>query len=230
MKNTIITFNYDTVLEEALFNIGIPVEYGFQLDRVIYDGSWEQAQKEGKEKLKILKIHGSVNWFQREREVPELTICRDYDSGRHLGRVFLIPPTWRKDFSGPLGDVWAEAIKSIRDATRIIFLGFSFPDTDAHVKYLMAAGLQENISLRNIYCVNNDSRVKKNFFKVIKRDLERQGIAIFAEKYISHLISRFGPQYRYGSEDLNRSLNSKLSLTQFSLPGEMLGTEVGGLL
>jgi len=220
MKNTVISFNYDTVLEDALSRIGVPIDYGISPDLVTFHDSWKSGQVIGNKPLKLLKIHGSVNWFQDEPELQNLIIYRAYNDGYASGSVFLIPPTWRKDFSGPLGDVWSQAVQALREATRIVFLGFSFPDTDVHIKYLMAAGLQENISLRNIFCINKDPRVKKSFLRTIKRDLERQGIASFSSRYISNLIQLFPQQYKYYSEDFSRALHHKLHVTPFSLPDE----------
>jgi hypothetical protein len=50
--------------------------------------------------------------------------------------------------------VWDAAVRALRTATRIVILGYSIPPIDAHFKYLLAAGLQENISLRKIFFVN----------------------------------------------------------------------------
>ena len=224
MKNTIITFNYDTLLEDSLLNIGIPVDYGFGKVNVAYDESWTKVQRT-KKKLTVLKIHGSVNWFINDRELGDLTVYRSYNDGYSKDgdpyyRVIIVPPTWRKDFWGPLIDVWRKATTALRTATRIIFLGFSFPDTDSHIKYLLAAGLQENISLRNIYCANPDTRVKKSFFRVLKQDLERQQIAEFLPIYSSHLLNSFARQYESYAARFKRPLSDKLSIDQFTLSGE----------
>lgn len=219
MDNTVISFNYDTILEDALLRIGVPIDYGFQKDWVEYDEGWQSAQTKNKQ-LKLLKIHGSINWFQHKRELQNLTVYKTYNDGYTKGRVALIPPTWRKDFSGPLSDVWRGAIHALREATRIIFIGFSFPDTDAHIKYLLAAGLQENISLRNIYCINPSPGVKDNFLKIIKRDLEDQKIAMFCPIYTSQLINRFARQTDSYPARFNRPISNGVSITPFTLSGE----------
>jgi SIR2-like domain len=224
MHNTVITFNYDTQLEGSLLNIGVPIDYGFGKSNVAYDESWNKAQGNN-EKLTVLKIHGSVNWFQNDRELGDLTVYRSYNDGYSKDanpyyRVIIVPPTWRKDFSGPLSDVWRSAIQALRSATRIIFLGFSFPDTDSHIKYLLAAGLQENISLRNIYCANPDVRVKKSFFRIVKRDLERQSVAEFHPIYASHLLNRFARQRVSYASLFNRSISNKFSIEPFTLRDE----------
>jgi hypothetical protein len=38
-KNTVVTFNYDTVLEDSLFELGVPFDYGFSPNSVTYDNA-----------------------------------------------------------------------------------------------------------------------------------------------------------------------------------------------
>ncbi len=81
MKHTIISFNYDTLLEDGLFNIDVPVDYGFEKVNVAYDESWTKVQGT-KKKLTVLKIHGSVNWFiNGSVELGDLTVYRSYNDG-----------------------------------------------------------------------------------------------------------------------------------------------------
>ncbi|HKV38433.1 MAG TPA: SIR2 family protein [Blastocatellia bacterium] len=68
MENTVITFNYDTVLEDSLCDIGAPFHYGFP------DGSVNYRQSarcdEAQEGLAVLKLHGSVNWGLTQARHP----------------------------------------------------------------------------------------------------------------------------------------------------------------
>jgi hypothetical protein len=87
-----------------------------------------------------------------------LSVYGDYDRLRGdplISRIpFLLPPTWRKTFSGFYADLWDAAVRSLKTATRVIIIGYSVPITDLQIRYLLAAGLQENISLRSILFVN----------------------------------------------------------------------------
>src|SRR5882672_4718704 len=108
---------------------------------------------------RYLKLHGSVNWAA-PHESTKLRIYGNYQELLAAKRqVLLVPPTWRKTFSGAISQVWDTAVRALTNATRIVIIGFSIPPTDIHFKYLLAAGLQENISLRKIYCVNTDPEV-----------------------------------------------------------------------
>jgi hypothetical protein len=56
-QNTFITFNYDTVLEEALAELGIPFGYGFAPT----DAGTADKDSGSQAKVPVLKMHGSVN-------------------------------------------------------------------------------------------------------------------------------------------------------------------------
>ena len=133
MKNTIITLNYDTVLEEALGNWKIPFWYGFKPRSVEYDASSKWARENPDDALTILKLHGSVNWAKSKRSRGRLNVYGSYSDVLKVdGRVVLIPPTWRKSFQGPLSEVWNAAIQALSEATRVVIIGFSVPPTDIH--------------------------------------------------------------------------------------------------
>lgn len=152
-QNTFITFNYDNILERALDNLGIDYTYALDKDEVSFaQGVRGQGASNS---IPILKLHGSVNWGRQVGPGGPLSV---HDSSSEvLGKALvpeLIPPTWKKLFQRQLQAVWDRAIQELGTATRIIIIGFSIPPTDLHFKYLLAAGLQANISLRQILFVN----------------------------------------------------------------------------
>jgi hypothetical protein len=175
MRNTVITFNYDTLLEDALTRLRVPFNYRLPLDGAAYDESAVEvgAAMADRGALQVLKPHGSVNWSARRQYLTELnlTVYRDY---AHLmaagGSPYLLPPTWRKIFAGALTSVWNSALQAIREATRIVIIGFSMPRTDVHFKYLLAAGLKDNVSLRDLVFINigDCSSLKENLSSVFQ--------------------------------------------------------------
>ena len=57
-------------------------------------------------------------------------------------RPLLIAPTHLKDYRNPhLMQVWYEAERVLREANRVIFIGYSLPDDDLEVVYLLKRGL-----------------------------------------------------------------------------------------
>jgi hypothetical protein len=160
-RDTIVTFNYDTLVEESLAGIGVPFSYGLGSPTYQTDESAQRLGHSGDAQMRVLKLHGSTNWAYPGTQGRKMTLFGSYDQVRKLALTpFLIPPTWNKTFTG-LGDIWLEALGAIQVATRLIIIGFSIPPTDLHFKYLIAAGLRQNISLREIIFVTLDDAVLK---------------------------------------------------------------------
>ncbi|WP_411824676.1 SIR2 family protein [Leptospira sp. 'Mane'] len=148
-KNSIITLNYDLEIEKAFNNLKIP--YTYNLENVHYDTTLTKFDKKS---IPILKLHGSINWATVNNN-EKLTIFEDYSKAFENGiSRLLIPPTWQKAFNGPIQEIWEHSKIVLSSASRIIILGFSLPETDTHFKYLLAAGLKDNISLKEIIFVN----------------------------------------------------------------------------
>jgi len=112
----------------------------------------------------LLKLHGSLNWLycrachrleigasESKRYLKALlrlvgpSLQTSYTPGGNpcptCGtklRPLLIAPTHLKDYRNPhIAQVWYEAERVLRDATRVIFIGYSLPDDDLQVVYLL---------------------------------------------------------------------------------------------
>ncbi|MGH7780837.1 MAG: SIR2 family protein [Candidatus Binataceae bacterium] len=224
-RDTIITFNYDTLVEEVFRALKIAFNYGLPEDLIDFHDSAEWIKESYSDaKISILKLHGSMNWtallpeeqerfryrvsstlfksladkgqlteekflelMSRKALYVPLQIYANYEdlrTGTNLSRApFLVPPTWRKPLSSFLATVWDSAVAALRTATRVIVLGYSVPSTDQHVKYLLAAGLQDNISLRKVFFVNpalakeeTKKQLDERLFGLFRRELFDQDI------------------------------------------------------
>jgi len=146
-QNTILTFNYDLIVEEALERLGVSYYYGLK------NAKDDQANSTN-ESLPLYKMHGSVNWAtESNKNLPK--VYPNYRSLLEQDAIpEIIPPTWRKAVNEHIAKIWQNSVESLLTATRIIILGFSMPETDVHFKYLLASGLQQNISLREVIFVN----------------------------------------------------------------------------
>jgi hypothetical protein len=157
-RDTIISLNYDTIVEEALSRLGLP--FGYAGDEMIEWRAPRPCADVERRRITVLKLHGSVNLaarMKKDLDVPPLLAYSSYQDLRREGLLpMLVAPTWQKSFGGYLSAVWREAVSALRTATRVVILGYSVPRTDQHFRYLLAAGLQENISLRKVLVVNND--------------------------------------------------------------------------
>ena len=193
-RNTFVTFNYDCLVEEALSSLNVPYSYGFKPQAVISDKSEVKLSLDWKSDLKVLKLHGSVNWAFSDDTSGKLTIYGSYlDVIENNLTPELIAPTWKKTFDGNLNQIWHESINELSIATRIIVIGFSMPLTDMHFKYLLAAGLENNISLREIVFVN------PNCDELASRCEEVFGEIMFRTGKVKFINARIGQFVKQGS-------------------------------
>ena len=162
--DTIITFNWDTLLDRALtinrkrkwdpaWGYGKTVNDVFQ-----YDGT---PKKEAPSKhATLLKLHGSINWLASGNTY---TISNDFSPLDRYQDVVMMPPKMLKQeiWGGkptairtkpPIGNwavhskelyprIWREAESSLATAKKIVFIGYSFPTADTSVFGLIRRSL-----------------------------------------------------------------------------------------
>ena len=196
-RDTIITFNYDTLIEDALLDLGLPFRYAD--DKMIEwrpPLPWTDLEREP---ISILKLHGAVNLAARTD--PDLGLqllaYRSYQDLRNERHTpMLVAPTWDKSFHGYLSAVLEEALSALRTATRIVIVGYSVPQTDQHFKYLLAAGLQGNISLRKLLIINPDQsdEFKQRLSGLFRKDLFEQELIEYVPFNVRQ--SFLGEKYR----------------------------------
>jgi len=141
----IISFNWDLVLDEMLF--------GNSLCRRSYglDG--------GPSTVRLLKPHGSLNWFE-EASGRHLKAAKKFRlSGTKPGRVYalkpyraptssrrnymplIVPPVLNKEFEGPLFQhLWQETVSMLSTASEVRFVGYSLPQADFHARFILRCG------------------------------------------------------------------------------------------
>jgi len=145
---SIITFNYDILLETILVSMGHGYRYGID------------EQRNENEQL-ILKLHGSLNWGKCKKcgpvDVYQNILTFEKDSKvscpicKHdIISPLLVPPVIYKDsyyndqFFGPLvRESWSLANEVLSQAKRIVFIGFSMAK-DAYAEELFKLSLNMN--------------------------------------------------------------------------------------
>jgi hypothetical protein len=189
--NTFVSFNYDLLVEKALSALAIPFSYGLGTDRAKHDPSTSCLTLSDSPHVLLLKLHGSTNWSLSAGSEDQLTIYGEYEDVQRSGHTpELIPPTWRKSYSPPLAAVWNHALGEFKKATRIVIIGFSIPPTDLHFKYLLAAGLRENISLREIVFVNHNKTTIEQRAADLFGDLMRRPRVRIAESKAAPFVGQ----------------------------------------
>ncbi len=215
-NDVMITFNYDVMLDNALYmNKKLKYNYCFN-------------SKPNSDEFSILKLHGSTNWAAcfsnnckgKQGLIHELDpipsrippIVRDKEKvpfnmvtcienkkcescGNSLNPV-VIPPTWSKTISGTvLPKIWNSAVEEIEDAFQVIIIGYSLPPTDTFFQYLMTLGLTSNPNLHRVVIVNNDTSddFKNRYENVFSRSLKNRGRLIFLEGKFEDFVEKDMP-------------------------------------
>ena len=205
-KNTFITLNYDLLLEEALTALEVSFSYGSPMHLPL--SAERKLLVDVSEHPLILKLHGSVNWAAWPSRPDLISVLNSYaDVVHHNLSPILIPPTWRKSVPALFSDIWKRARDQIQLASRLIIIGFSIPETDQDIKYLLAAGLRENISLREIVFVNPDAQALEGrltrFFGILNKRPRVRLVALRTEQFLQ-------PGMDGGIESVGRPIHGSL--------------------
>lgn len=191
----IISLNYDILVDNAMIRprantVTFP-DYGCDI-----------RMPEGRDRFgRLLKLHGSLNWLycsacqrlellvNQARTKTEPTPAKMYDAFRSLGeRVrcadcrslldpVLITPTHLKDYRNPhITSVWHQAHKMLRSVDRVVFVGYSLPENDVEVIYLLKRGLR-GVKPKNITVIEMDQQGRK----LTDHPVGRRYRAIFGE-------------------------------------------------
>ncbi len=78
-----------------------------------------------------------------------------------IGSPELVPPLWSKTLDVPgLRQAWRRAYHLLKAAHDIRIIGYSLPETDAYVRYLLRAAATETPNLKRIHVLCRDDREK----------------------------------------------------------------------
>jgi hypothetical protein len=152
--DTIISFNWDLLHEAALWRAGkwhFADGYGFHC---------RDAPEAVHSQIKILKLHGSVNWAQESPldVVAEIEHKKDFFEGAiddpqtyrkraghwNLGRHLIVPSYMKDPSTNRLFlRLWNQARTALREADVVIVIGFSLNPADAAARELFATALDQ---------------------------------------------------------------------------------------
>lgn len=116
--------------------------------------------------VSLYKLHGSVNWFSKDRMRTVHSYDEFYPRQKPDGsagdrglawpafvqttvpdgfRPLIIPPTAMKDYSNPaIRKSWQGAAAAMADADRIMFIGYSFPQSDPVMHFFLGTALAKH--------------------------------------------------------------------------------------
>lgn len=182
-RDTIISFNYDCVMDHALRTGGDgkwSAKYGYAFpnaNRVSGFPAWNATNppQAHNQSVNLLKLHGSINWFPfpDDNKKPLRLRERPYkQAGEKLYEI--VPPEYSKTVgSRPVfRALLSNAELALRRAEVIAFVGFSFTPTDLDVEALFRLALAGNGQrLRRIVVANRSDEHRRRIRTILAPSL-----------------------------------------------------------
>lgn len=149
-KTAFVSLNYDIIIDNILDNFDKSIrDYNYKLD---YGIDFSKFKRPTEKAILLLKIHGSLNWLYcptcNEMKLtrgekgalkafisPDKANCSECKTPMN---PMIIPPTFYKEMSNPfIQQIFLKCDEIFRYAKKLFFCGYSFPDADMHIKYLI---------------------------------------------------------------------------------------------
>ena len=196
----IITLNYDTLVEKAARDLKVSENKSALLPVDIYPpyfaniasrsgvGLWGRNSDRT---FRLLKLHGSVNWYYSGREefhgetiffsdVPEFgPVCDEaahYATTRRLRdmaadkETLLIPPVAEKTTyfnNETVRGLWKDAAAALQAAAALYIIGYSLPISDLGMQFFLAGSSPDADS--PVHVVNTDKNTLERYRKFLQR-------------------------------------------------------------
>jgi hypothetical protein len=191
---TVLSFNYDMVVERACDAAGLTYDYGAFTDLELDD-----ASRKGTD-VRILKLHGSANWgvcwgcrkAEKKNDVivayedPYVPLRRrscPYCDDRYLETGIVPPILVKAGEIQHLDDIWVDARKSLQRAERILSIGYSLPAGDAEANDLLAEAA--TTKLRKVVAVSGPRGAPEAYGRIFGSKL--QDSKLYLEQFFDKL-------------------------------------------
>ncbi len=197
---SVITTNWDILLDRSIQNL-IDAQHRSKavVDYCCYISSYHESDervKPGLEMLgkggfniKLLKLHGSLNWLQCPRcqrvyvdldskiAIDQYSIhqqCRHCDNNygsfnSHELTSNIIMPTFLKNLSNPQYKlIWQNAGVELSEASKVVFIGYSLPQADYEMRQLISRMVRSDAEV-GVVDFSSDPTIDKNYVDLISR-------------------------------------------------------------
>ncbi|WP_156378796.1 hypothetical protein [Microbacterium sp. Root61] len=233
-KAPVATFNYDTLTEIAarrgtLYDpserlvLPWPTVINFAPggnDKSIGEDSRNIAWSS----FRLLKLHGSVNWFWVPEDSSGATLERtplfegaveeerSFDTSRWLpGREpYIVPPVATKSvfYGGPLtSHLWQLASTALADSEELVIMGYSMPVTDLTTLGLLRESLRSKQTLKVTVCDPNPGPVVERLTGLLSPDIELEVTTFDGPDAVSNFVEE---RWRTVRSDVVTRLRSRL--------------------
>lgn len=186
--DTIITLNYDTMLDSALVRRGWDPRTGYALGGGSQKVKWKPlagTDTRAANGVKLLKLHGSLNWWVRgssstlsnvfSMKPVVVTPPRTNDRSGKIRQI--IPPIYGKVFShSHWRKLWKTAFTTLCNAELLVVVGCSIVETDYHLQALLRRVVKERKKHQDkfdLVILVDRVRIRRRWQKVLKGAVAR---------------------------------------------------------
>ncbi len=212
---TVITFNYDLIIDNLLMMNDIVPKYSN--NRVEYLNKKDIEDKghnlEFSNNFKLLKLHGSLNWFicnKCKRIYIKIDVEDNYSTngddytatsgdickcGQRMDFIIIPPAGGKSKPEKPefLNNAWTIAEEELKTANEITFIGYSFPHTDENIRESFQKLINENSLLKRVRVINkeiNDELVSK--YECVFGEINKRKIEYYQTSFEDWMINSLG--------------------------------------
>lgn len=224
-KSLFLNLNYDVLLDNVLHR-----KLAKQNKEINYHLPFEKLNNNNNKGVSLFKLHGSLNWgvcpyckklYVNFDEYSDLTNrhshgkfdftkinkSRECEECNTPLNPIIIPPSYIKNFNNYyLHRLWFEFDQTLqkKKIKNVIICGYSFPDADIHIKYLLKRLELLNDSFENIFIVNgSQAENNETSFDLLHQRLRR----FFSNKI---MIYDTYSNFQAFSKDPNKCLKNAL--------------------
>lgn len=163
----IISLNWDIIIDHLVFRTRNERKRDIGVDYCCYTNDLSADPQPpsialkpmGWYNIKLMKLHGSLNWLlcpscgrlyvklDTKVAVGAEQTCRECI--KVTLRPFIITPTLLKDlYDTHIKMVWHNAFLDLKEAKRVVFIGYSFPLADFEFRYTLAKAIGQDAKIR----------------------------------------------------------------------------------
>jgi hypothetical protein len=193
-KTAFISLNYDILIDNALADVHQQHDLDYSLEFTNYREGGDWHRPDPSVAVKLFKIHGSLNWLYcptclsltltpQKKGVREFVYQRKKcvcPSCENMTKAIIVPPTFFKVMSNYyLQQVWHSVEIELRNVKKLIFCGYSFPDADIHIKYLLKRIELSRNDQMEVIIINHFKGKEK-----IVKDMEKESFIRFFKNHV----------------------------------------------
>jgi len=196
---SVLTSNWDILLDTSIQNIIDTSKELAVVDYCCHISSFREEDERVKPGLeilglggynvKLLKLHGSLNWLQCPKcqrvyvDLDDKIVVHQYQNRekcRHCNKNYgqhdsheltsnIIMPTFLKNLTNPQYKlIWQNAGIELSEAQKIVFIGYSLPQADFEMRQLLSRMIRPNVEVE-VVSFSKDPSNDEDFKKLEER-------------------------------------------------------------